>query len=312
MLKRLKHLIEFALVWWVYVWANVLPASWAVAGGGALGRLAYAVWGRRRLIARANLALCFPEADAAWVGDVARRSFANFGKAMVDYMRVPRLNARNVEKHHALVNAKSFDEGLARGRGALLFTGHFGSWEQTGAAVCLRGYPINFLVGEQHNKYVDALMNKIRAGAGIGIIHMGAAAKGVFKALRANGMVALLSDQDAGSEGVVVDFFGRRASTAKGPAAFVAKTGAAICAGFTIRDSNDHNTLYMEDAVEAGLTGDLETDIRNITQLYTDVLEKYCREYPDHYYWMHRRFKSTYPEIYESGAKADKRPRDVR
>ena len=298
-LKRLKHLVEFAFVRGIYVGVNLLPASVAVAGGGALGRLAYALWRRRRLIARANLKLCFPDAAADWVDDVARRSFANFGKAMVDYMRVPRLNRRNVEKYHALVNGKSFDDGLARGRGALLFTGHFGSWEQTGAAVSLRGYPINFLVGEQHNKYVDALMNKIRAGAGIGIIHMGAAAKGVFKALKANGMVALLSDQDAGAEGVRVDFFGHEASTPKGPAAFVAKTGAAVCAGFTIRDSNSHNTLYMEDAVEPELTGDLETDIRSITQSYTDVLEKYCREHPDHYYWMHRRFKTTHSEIYE-------------
>ena len=142
-------------------------------------------------------------------------------------------------------------------------------------------------------------MNRIRAGAGIGIIHMGAAAKGVFKVLKANGMVALLSDQDAGAEGARVRFFGREASTPKGPAAFVAKTGAAVCAGFTIRDSNTHNTLYMEDAVEPELTGDLETDIRSITQLYTDVLEEYCRKHPDHYYWMHRRFKTTHPEIYE-------------
>ena len=298
--KRFKHLVEFALLWVIYVGANLLPASVAVACGGALGRLAYALWRRRRLIAQANLTFCFPEAGEEWVGGVARRSFANFGKAMIDYMRVPRLNERNVEKYHKLVNGKSFDDGLARGKGALLFTGHFGSWEQTGAAVSLRGYPINFLVGEQHNKYVDDLMNKIRAGAGIGIIHMGAAAKGVFKVLKANGMVALLSDQDAGAEGVRVRFFGREASTPKGPAAFVAKTGAAVCAGFTIRDSNTHNTLYMEDAVEPELTGILETDIASITQLYTDMLEEYCRKHPDHYYWMHRRFKTTHPEIYRS------------
>jgi KDO2-lipid IV(A) lauroyltransferase len=297
--KRIKHLIEFAFVWSAFAWANVLPASWAVAIGGALGRIAYAAWGRRRRIAQANLRFCFPDAGDDWIDDVARKSFANFGRAMIDYMRLPRLNARNVEKYHKLVNAASFDEALARGKGAILFTGHFGSWEQTGAAVCLRGYSISFLVGEQHNKYVDNLMNKLRADAGIGIIHMGAAAKGVFRALRGNGMVALLSDQDAGAEGAEVTFFGRRASTPKGPAAFVAKTGAAICAGFTIRDSNSHNTLIMEDAVVPEITGDLEADIAALTQAYTDVLEKYCREYPDHYYWMHRRFKSTHPEIYE-------------
>jgi KDO2-lipid IV(A) lauroyltransferase len=298
-IKKLKYWFEHAFVLITYAWANLLPASWAVVLGGVLGRLVYALWRRRRRIALANLRFCFPDADERWVKRIARRSFANFGKAVVDYGRILRLNRHNVGKYQTIVNRKSFDDALAAGKGALLFTGHFGSWEQTGAVIRLSGYPINYLVREQHNKRVDALMNKIRAGAGIGLIRTGTAAKAVFKILRANGMVALLSDQDAGADGVVVNFFGRRASTPKGPAAFVAKTGAAICAGFTIRDSNSHNTLYMQDAFKPKLTGDAEADVANITQSYTDLLEKYCRQYPDHYYWMHRRFRSTHPELYE-------------
>lgn len=298
-IKKLKYLLEYAFIVCTYAWANILPAPWAVAVGGMVGRLVHALWGRRRRIAQVNLRLCFPEADERWVKRVARRSFVNFAKAMIDYGRIPRLNPDNLGKRHTIVNRKSFDDALAAGKGALLFTGHFGSWEQTGAAIRLSGYPINYLVGEQHNKRVDDFMNGIRAGAGIGLIHIGAAAKGVFKILRANGMVALLSDQDAGADGVIVEFFGQPASTPRGPAAFVARTGAAICAGFTVRDSNRHNTLYMQDVIEPDITGDADVDIANITQLYTDLLEKYCRQYPDHYHWMHRRFKSTRSDIYE-------------
>lgn len=300
-LKRLKYALEYAFVVCTYAWANLLPTSWAVAVGGMVGRLAYLLWRRRRYIAQVNLRFCFPEADERWVKRTARLSFVNFAKAMVDYGRIRRLNRRNLEKYHTIVNGESFDDALAAGKGALLFTGHFGSWEQTGAAIRLSGYPINYLVGEQHNKRVDDFMNGIRAGAGIGLIHTGAAAKAVFRVLRANGMVALLSDQDAGPDGVVVNFFGHRASTPKGPAAFVAKTGATICAGFAVRDSNRHNTLYMQDAIfaEAAVSGDAERDIAAITQLYTDLVEKYCRRYPDHYHWMHRRFKTTHPELYQ-------------
>ena len=297
--KKVKHLLEYAALRLVMAVVFLLPARWAVGLGGALGRLFYAAWGRRRRIAHANLRFCFPEKDEGWVAATARGSFDNFGRSMVEYMRLPRVNPANIDRYHRLVNAKSFDDARSWGKGALLFTGHFGSWELTGAGVRFRGYPITFLVGEQHNKYVDDLMNKIRAGAGIGIIHMGAAAKGVFRTLKENGMVALLSDQDAGPEGALVTFFGRRASVPKGPGAFVAKTGAAICAGFTVRDAPAHNTLYMEDAFCVPATGDLEADIVRVTQLYTDLLEKYIRAYPDQYLWMHRRFKSTYPEIYE-------------
>jgi KDO2-lipid IV(A) lauroyltransferase len=297
--KRIKYSLEYAFIVCTYAWANFLPASWAVALGGMVGRLVHALWRRRRRIAEINLRLCFPEADERWVKRVARRSFVNFAKAMIDYGRIPRLNPENVGERHTIINKKCFDDALAAGKGALLFTGHFGSWEQTGAAIRLAGYPINYLVGEQHNKRVDDFMNGIRAGAGIGLVHTGAAAKAVFRILRENGMVALLSDQDAGSDGVVVEFFGRPASTPKGPAAFVAKTGAAICAGFTVRDSNRHNTLFMQDVIRAEVTGDADADIANITQLYTDLLEKYCRQYPDHYHWMHRRFNTTHPGLYD-------------
>jgi KDO2-lipid IV(A) lauroyltransferase len=298
--KRFKHRLEYAFLKTVQFVANALPAAGAVAFGTPLGALAYAVWARRRNIALANLRFCFPDADERWVRRVARRSFENVAKTLIDYMRLGKLNAGNISRYHAVRNQKCYDDAYAWGRGAVVFTGHFGSWEQTGAGVRLRGYAIHYLVGEQTNRLVDDEMNRLRAGAGIGIIHMGAAAKGVFKVIRANGMVALLSDQDAGPDGVRVKFFGHDASTPKGPAAFVAKTGAAVCAGFTVRDSNTHNTLIMEDAYVEEATGDLEADIARITQRYTTLLEKYVRAYPDQYYWMHRRFKTTHPEIYRA------------
>ncbi|HBZ00685.1 MAG TPA: lipid A biosynthesis acyltransferase, partial [candidate division Zixibacteria bacterium] len=106
------------------------------------------------------------------------------------------------------------------GKGAVLVTGHFGSWELMGAYVAQHGWPIDYLVGEQHNLKVNKLMNDHRTMFGIGLIELGVAARGVIKAVREGRMVAMLSDQDAGSDGVIVEFLGRPASTPKGPAAF--------------------------------------------------------------------------------------------
>lgn len=296
--KKVKHALEYAFVKTVMFTVNVLPAAAAADIGWAIGSLGYVLWTSRRRIAQANLRFCFPERPEAWVRRTARRSFVNLAKSVIDLMRLERLNPANIGRYHTVVNQQSFDAAAVHGKGGVLLTGHFGSWELTGAGIRMRGYPIHFLVGQQHNRWVDKEMNRVRASAGIGIIHLGAAAKGVFRVLKDNGMVALLSDQDAGADGVIVDFFGRKASTPKGPAAFVLKTGATICAGFTVRDSKYHNTLYMEDAYREEPTGDTEADIKRITQRYTAALEKYIRLYPDHYHWLHRRFKTTYPDLY--------------
>jgi KDO2-lipid IV(A) lauroyltransferase len=138
-------------------------------------------------------------------------------------------------------------------------------------------------------------MNKYRKMMGVGIIKAGTSAKGVIKALRQNRFVALLSDQDAGKDGVLVNFFNHPSSTPKGPAAFCLKTQAPIIMGFIIRDNRKRQKIYLTKLDPVQNAGDKEEGIRKITQSYTSVLESYVRRYPDHWYWIHRRWKSTLP-----------------
>ncbi len=39
-------------------------------------------------------------------------------------------------------------------------------------------------------------------------------------------------------------------------------------------------------------TGDEQENIRLYTAAYTKILEKYVRLYPDHWFWMHKRWKT--------------------
>ena len=122
---------------------------------------------------------------------------------------------------------------------------------------------------------------------------MGAAAKGIIRALKNNRFVAMLSDQDAGSDGTVVEFFERPASTPKGPAAFALKMDAPIVMAFIVRESARKQKVIVEKAIFGQKTRDKQEDIRRLTQAYTRVLEEYVRKYPDHWFWPHRRWKST-------------------
>jgi KDO2-lipid IV(A) lauroyltransferase len=191
---------------------------------------------------------------------------------------------------------ENIDRALSEKKGAVMIAGHFGSWELMGAATRQKGYPIDFLVGEQHNLLVDDMMNEYRQLMGIGIIKMGVATRGVIKALRNNRFVAMLSDQDAGRDGTMVSFFGYPASTPKGPAAFALKTDAQIIMGFIIRQDNKKQRIIFEKPIHIQKSEDKEEDIKNLTQAYTSLLEDYIRKYPDHWFWPHRRWKSTLKE----------------
>jgi Kdo2-lipid IVA lauroyltransferase/acyltransferase len=60
--------------------------------------------------------------------------------------------------------------------------------------------------------------------------------------------------------------------------------------------------LKIEEPLTVARSGDHEDDVRRLTQLFTGVVEKYVRRYPDQWLWIHRRWKTRppgEPEIYK-------------
>jgi KDO2-lipid IV(A) lauroyltransferase len=211
---------------------------------------------------------------------------------MIEYGLFPKFKRKGLSRFVSLDGRENLQAIKEIGKGAVMVTGHFGSWELMGAFIADEGWPIDYLVGEQHNLKVNKLMNDHRTMFGIGLIELGVAARGVFKAVKAGRMVAMLSDQDAGSDGVIVEFLGRPASTPKGPAAFALKTSASLACGFIVREGA-RQRIIIESPLRIELSNDKDEDIRRLTQAYTSMLEKYVRQYPDHWFWPHRRWKST-------------------
>lgn len=272
--------------------ARLLPLRAALALGKVLGRLGFDLIRIRRDVVLDNLRQGIGGDDKV-LARIGRRCYENLGRGLVEYLRFPLLTREFVLEAVETVGLQNLDKALTRGKGVLAITGHFGDWELMGAAFSLMGYPIHFLVGEQHNRRVDDTMNAYRQMAGIGIIPMGVAMRKVLATLRKGEIVAMLSDQDAHEEGVFIPFLGRPASTPKGPAAFALKTGAAVIPVFIVRKENSwQHTVFIEEPI----IPDRQSTIYSTTNSYTNYLEQYIRRYPDHWFWPHRRWK-TKPEL---------------
>jgi KDO2-lipid IV(A) lauroyltransferase len=135
------------------------------------------------------------------------------------------------------------------------------------------------------------MMNDIRRSAGIGVVEPDSLLK-INRRLRSNGFVAMLSDQDAGPHGVFVDFFGEKASTPQGAARLAMMTGAPVIPGFIVRLGGLRHRVIIEKPVEIPSGLDRGEAAIEITRGFTEVIEKYAREHPDHYLWAHRRWKT--------------------
>ncbi len=293
MTKKIRHEIEYVAVRLTLFLVNLVPYRLALLIGDAIGILAFSVVRIRRDVTLTNLKRSFgnlySDSDYRKIGS---RAYRNIAKGMIEYGLFPSLKRKKLDQFLSIDGIENLQKIKDNCKGAVLITGHFGSWELMGAYIAQSGWPIDYLVGEQHNLKVNKIMNDHRSMFGIGLIEMGVAARGVFKAVRAGRMVAMLSDQDAGTDGVVVNFLGRPASTPKGPAAFSIKTGAPLVTGVIVRDGL-RQKIIVKPPLDIKLTGDKEEDIRLVTQAYTDILAKFITEYPDHWFWPHRRWKST-------------------
>jgi len=288
-----RHRLELAGVRFLIALPRVFPLRTSVKLGGLLGLAGFDVFRIRRRVSLENLDRAFSGRFTARERTaIARRSYVNFAKSIVEFASLGRIKKG---EYGRIVRVSGFEHlagPLESGHGVVAVTGHFGSWELLGAGIAARDLPVDFLVGEQSNSLVNDTMNGLRRAAGIGIIERGVAARGVFDSLRRGRIVALLADQDARRAGVFVDFFGTPASTFQGPAQFAFRTGCPIvCCCIVRRGDETHDVTFFPPLYPRGGAA-RDAEVFRLTEAHTKILEGYVREYPDHYFWAHRRWKT--------------------
>jgi KDO2-lipid IV(A) lauroyltransferase len=96
----------------------------------------------------------------------------------------------------------------------------------------------------------------------------------------------------APQEGIFVDFFGELACTNVGMALLALKTGAPVVPAFNTRQADGRYRVVFEPELQLIRTGDKDRDVEKNTELFTQVIERYIRENPDHWFWLHQRWKT--------------------
>jgi KDO2-lipid IV(A) lauroyltransferase len=182
---------------------------------------------------------------------------------------------------------------LEEGKGAILATGHFGNWEIGAAALAVRGIPFDIIVQEQRNPLFDLHLNRNRRRFGLHLIKRKNAPKETLRSLRQGHLIGIAGDQNRKRNGVFVDFFGKKAATAKGAAVFSLRTGAPIVMAVCRRlEGRKARYCWYVTRLHFTPSGDQEEDVRRLTQLHTEHLEREIRKAPEQYLWQHRRWKT--------------------
>ncbi|MBM3328184.1 MAG: lysophospholipid acyltransferase family protein [Calditrichaeota bacterium] len=268
-----------------------LPLEWARGLAGAVAFLGSQILNIRKGVALDNLTHAFPDMPEREAVRIYRKVWRHFLEVGAEMARLPRLSRASLDRYIDMTSAQVLQDALKQGKGVIFAAGHLGNWEWLGAGASLLGLPITYVVTTQANRRVEEWMDRMRRTAGVEIIPRREAVRGVLSALKRNRVVAMLCDQDAGDAGVFVPFFGRPASTPRGPALFHLKTGAPVVFGAALRKGRRYQA-HFENLSLPPSTGDRETDEYALMAAITARLEAEVRRHPDQYLWLHRRWKT--------------------
>ena len=295
--SKLQINLEYLIARSLLAMFGVMPLRAALAAGSTLGRCGYYFSGRLRRTGERNLELAFPDLDARRREDLLRGCFLNLGRLLGAFSHFGKESPGALQALIECEGLEHLDAAIQSGRGVILFTGHVGAWELSSFALSLFGYPLSFLVRRIDNPKIEALVDRARTRRGNRTIDKRSAAREMLQLLQAGGTLGILVDLNTlDREGIFVDFFGRPASTTFILAKVALRTEALVLPVFAPWDKQRRRFLLKIDKpLSYNGTGDKEEDVRRLTQLFTSVVEKYVRLYPDQWLWIHRRWKTRPP-----------------
>ena len=286
---RLEVLCFRSLIGLTYV----VPRRVMLAFGSLLGLLADLLLVRHRRIALDNLTQAFgDEIGPGRRRRIARECWKHFARTIIDTFYFPRLNLESVRRLVQVEGEEHLRQAVAKGKGVMLYSAHFGHWELAALMSGFEGIPLALIARPLSNPGLEPVLRSMREVSGNRVIYKRNAIRAILKALGEKMGVAIMIDQDARERGIFVPFFGRPASTTPTPASIALRTGAPIVPASCIPAGNGRYRLRIQPEVDTRSTGDTEADILRITAECTTILEVWVREHPELWLWMHRRWKT--------------------
>ena len=296
-MARLGHRLEYGVLRAVVWLLELLPLGTARRIGAWLGRLGYRPLGIRREVVERQIAGAFPGLGAGEVSSLARRSYDHLGRMGIELTLLRSLGRERIGELFEDDNDFALIEEATRGgRGCVLFTGHVGSWELTGAYVAWRGLDMDVVVRRMANPLFDGYLNRTRSRLGMRVVYDSDAVRTIPRAIRDGRVVGLVADQGVlGLASTHVPFFGRPAKTPRGPAVFAIRFNVPIifCAAL-LQPSGRYR--FTAEVIPVADSGRRDADIDETVRRFTHTLERTVRRYPEQYFWHHRRWKRQPPD----------------
>ncbi len=260
--------------------------------GGLIGRSVGRALPATRVADR-NLARAMPLLTPVQRRRIVRGAWDNLGRTAAE---LP--NLAGLRRTDAGPGWECLDDGPLRalqGRSgpAILFSGHLANWEIGFPVAASLGLDVSWFYRRSSNALADALIQDMRetaVGHHVPMFAKGSdGAKAALRHLRNGGLLGMLVDQKL-NEGLAIPFFGQPAMTSPAMAHFALRFGCPVIPIHAVRLGPARFRVVCDPPMVHPDTGDRMADVATMTGMMNDIVERWVREQPESWLWLHRRW----------------------
>ncbi|MEA1948368.1 MAG: lysophospholipid acyltransferase family protein [Thermodesulfobacteriota bacterium] len=282
--------------------------------GRVLGILVYFIDARHRRIARRNLKLVYPEWPPERVKKVSKRVFQNLGITILEICQMICFSSDDILDKVKIRGEEHLLNAMHNNKGVIVISAHLGNWEIVPLFCPLYfNTPMTVVARQILNKMINRWIHGLRTRFGCRVIYKDVALPEMTRTLRQGKILAILIDQGTKSSlGVKIRFFNKFVTATPAAALLAMRCKSPVLPGFCTRNADGAFTIIIEPPLVLKRTGDLGADLKTNTQIMTDAIEKAVREYPEQWFWVHKRWRKYYPHLYPEDLARRRRSRAIK
>ncbi len=286
--------LEYLAVRSIFAFIGMFPLKTSMKIGKNIGKILASLVPKLKKTANRNLEIALPDLSDDEKSEILHGCLQSLGRQLGLVSHFKKFTHEEVQNLVEFEGREIFEKAHAQGKGMLIFTGHFGSWEVFNLLPPAFGYPVNVLVRRIDNPKVEAFVDSFRTWFGGKTIDKTKSARAMFRLLENGEMLGVMADLNAQErEGVFVDFFGIPASTTTSIARLALKTDAIVMPVFAVwNEDKQKYVVHFEQPIKFAKGENDDENIRVLTQKVTNAVEKYVRKYPEQWMWIHKRWNT--------------------
>lgn len=282
--------------------------------GRGFGLLFYFLAFQQRRIALRNLKFAFGKEKAEnEIVSLARKNFQQFGMIACEWARLKYITHEELQSLVYIEGKEHLLAAKKKSPSIILLGAHFGNWEYAHLLYASIVNHLNFIVRAIDIPFLERERVAYNENFGVRVLYQKNGLRPAIRNLKKGEDLVIFADRQAGSkEAITCQFFGKETSSLTLVPTLAQRFQLPIVPMFTVRsrDRVHHRMIFFPELkIEPG---NKEKSILEGTQRQSDIIESVIREYPDHWVWLHKRWKAHHRYLYTEALAKRKRRREKR